>query len=92
MKIFVKKVLVGPVNSARDPLTENMKSWKRVKRSIQTDTKYTFGLTFSANLCICISLWVHGYYPRTHKSQQNTVFSFSLGPTVLFTHLKIILL
>ena len=38
MKILVKKVLVGSMNSAQNPLTENMKHWKRVKRSIQTDT------------------------------------------------------
>ena len=35
---FGEKVLMSPVNSAQDPLTENVKRWKRVKRSIQTNT------------------------------------------------------
>ena len=41
---------------------------------------------------LCFFSGSYGYCSQTHKSQQNIDFWVNLGPTTLFTHLKIILL
>ena len=45
-----------------------------------------------AYVCFAEKMWVSWHCLRTHKSHPNTDFNINLGLTILFTHLKIILL
>ena len=93
MKKLLKSEICGFINSARCALI----SWKKSKKSqilrllfmhcsMNSNRKFwLFKLFFNQSVHIV-------YCSQIHKFHFSATFSLKMGPTILFTHLKIILL